>query len=104
MQYPGTAHFEQDRGRSNLTVEARSTQPGEAGNPKSEARNPKQIQIHGNEGMEKRGVAELRRSLRAIWTIAVQRKDSGWKSLRPSRLGGFLGLGYWLLRRPAPRR
>ena len=51
---------------------AQRPQPGGAGNPKPETRNPKQIRIDGNGQLEKREAAEFLPRLPAISTIAVQ--------------------------------
>ena len=59
---------------AHLTAETRRAQPGGAVNPKFEARNSKQIRIDGNGPIGKRKDAKFLRKLRAISTIAVQRR------------------------------
>ena len=55
---------------------AAATQPDGAGNPKFEARNPKQIRIARNGAMGKRESATFLCRLRAISTIAVRCWDA----------------------------
>jgi hypothetical protein len=48
----------------------------EGKNPKSETRNPKQIQKDGNFQNRKRRTGEFLRGLRTIWSIALQSSEA----------------------------
>jgi glycosyltransferase involved in cell wall biosynthesis len=77
----GTYAWEAVVGEENfqrVTLFAGQAQTGGAGNPKSEIRNPKQIEKHQelqNEGNGDKLLLRLRRSVRTMRTIGVQRRQ-----------------------------
>jgi hypothetical protein len=84
VQYPGIAHVEQDSRRSNLTAETRRAQSSKAATETAE------YAKYAEGGTQAAPfsaysavliIREVARRLRTISTIAVQRRDSGWKSL-----------------------
>ena len=63
-------------GEENCREKAQRGQCGGTENPKPETRNPKQIRIHGNERMEKKGATKFLRRLRAFSTVAVPKSGA----------------------------
>ena len=77
-------------------IQGMPARPGGAGNPKSEARNPKQIRMDGNGVIGKREAAKFLRQRRGI--LAPPRKTESWRDRIINRR--FIRRRLWWTARP----